>query len=229
MYASPSGKMDSALSTNWTYDVFIPAVEKCRKLSDEDDFNSNPTAWDEESVRGAGASELLDGDNTCAQDAQDSQHCERRAWPRSIYCENQARHYADRLCRGRPDSLILYDSWAGNKQISRAAHAYGVRPFLIPPRLTSDLQPLDAGFNRQYKQFVNRVVHQSRHESSVKQTTTREAIMNIHSLVWNQFASPIYRPMLIWCWHSTDPALHLADDHLLPNMVRVVQFSFSEH
>lgn len=227
LYSSFSGKMDSVLSANWTLEVLVPAVEESKKLSDEDD--SNPPEWNEADIQLAGASELLCVDGDCSREVQESRQCERQAWPRTIYCENQARHIADRQCRNRADTLILYDSWAGNKQIVRIGRPYGITSIQIRPRLTSELQPLDVGFNRQYKHLVNRIVHQSKHELLLQRTTSREGIMNVHSLVWNQFSSPKYKEMIIWCWRKTDPTLYQANDLLFPNMVRVVQFSFEDH
>lgn len=81
---------------------------------------------------------------------------------------------------------------------------------------------------RQYKQFVNRLTHQAHYDDILDKLTTREGVLNMHSLVWNQLSSPAYTDMLRWCWHKTDPDYSAIEPHnTQPAMVRKIEFGFA--
>ena len=226
LFASTSGKMTSNLTADWTRQVLIPAVDECRKMSSEDDFD--PPSINSSSLQSGGASSLIEEDNQCADEIRQAAGCSRRTWPGSVYCENQARHAADRHCHNNPDALVLIDAWAGNKPITSIGRGYSIKTLTIPERTTSEVQPLDVGFMRQYKIFVNRIVNQAHFDGLIRDVTSREGIIEIHSLIWDQFASPVYREMIAWCWHKTDPQYEDVTGGDKPLMVRGIQFAFDE-
>lgn len=98
----------------------------------------------------------------------------------------------------------------------------------IPKRTTAELQPLDVDFNRQYKKFVKRVTEKAIQESRVDDITNREGLMNLHSLIWNQFSSSEYEDMIRHAWHNTDPDYGVEELSSEPpgRMVQEVQFDF---
>lgn len=67
------------------------------------------------------------------------------------------------------------------------------------------------------------------HKGDVKGVTDRSGIINMHSLIWDQFNSPAYHDMLRYAWHNTDIGY---DDEELhegspPHLVQDVQFDFN--
>lgn len=92
------------------------------------------------------------------------------------------------------------DAWGGNKNIVQDARAIGIKAMILPERSTSELQPLFVGFMRQYKLFASRLTYQAHFDDLLSDLTRRESIINMHSLIWNQLSSPIYRDMFRWCW-----------------------------
>lgn len=77
----------------------------------------------------------------------------------------------------------------------------GAKISQIPAHTTDVLQPLDVGFFRQLKIFAKRVHTQAQY--SRRSLRTREELINLHSLLYNQFQAPAYRDMLRYSWHST--------------------------
>ena len=59
---------------------------------------------------------------------------------------------------------------------------------------------------------------------------SRAGIVNMHSLVWNQFGSEAYTDMLRYAWHKTDPSF--SDSELSsrppPPMVHEINFNFDK-
>lgn len=145
------------------------------------------------------------------------------------YCNNYALNIAQRQCRTRPAVMLLGDSWGGNKniQFQRRLREIATKFILIPKLTTAHLQPLDVGFNRQYKIFVTRLMNAAYHERKVAEITSREGHINVHSLIWNQFGSPAYRDMIRRAWHNTDPEFNVTELSRQPvAVVRDIQFSF---
>lgn len=103
-------------------------------------------------------------------------------------------------------TLILADSWSGqhNSWINQFLDSINAKLFVIPPRTTGDLQPLDVGFNRQYKLIVKRITERARLEKTVGNLTTRAGIINLQSLVFNQLSSPAYRDLIRYSWRKAD-------------------------
>lgn len=118
-----------------------------------------------------------------------------------------SRSYFDFLKEEFTDTNSVWDSWGGNKAIIPETRTLGIKITVLPEKGTSILQPLDVGFMRQYEQFVNRLTDQSHFDGILEEMTSREDIINIQSLVWNQFSWPAYTDMLIWCWHMLEITL----------------------
>lgn len=131
-------------------------------------------------------------------------------------------------CYNRPHSLLLHDSYGGHSgpEIRDLLRSIGIKTLQIPKKTTGDLQPLDVGFNNQYKRFVKIITEEAIQQDILNNVTSRAAIINLQSLIWNQLASDRYRDMLLQAWHKTDPNFS-TDEFSSPNRlptVRSVQF-----
>lgn len=128
------------------------------------------------------------------------------------------------------DLMLLLDSWSGqtNDYLKEKLNTIGVGIQMIPPGTTSEIQPLDVNFNRQYKKFVKRIVQRATYENLTKAITSREGIIKMHSFVWDQFSSPKYNDMIRYAWHNTDPGFVREElsSGPPPAMVSDIQFSF---
>lgn len=58
----------------------------------------------------------------------------------------------------------------------------------------------------------------------------RYGIINMQSLIWNQFLSPEYRPMLRYAWRNTDPGYTNSElqSRAPPPLVQDIQFNFNQ-
>lgn len=130
-----------------------------------------------------------------------------------------------------PAVLILADSWSGHSKPSQIADLkqMGAKMLRIPPQTTDKLQPLEVNFNRQYKIFYNRLLEESFYQDLLSSVTSREGILNIHSLIHNQFTSPLYNDMILFGWRNTDPNFSTSElSNYPPKMVHKIQFVFNE-
>lgn len=230
-FASKSGKMDSDLTERWVESVLIPAMNYSEALIGPDDQLHE----DQGAERQPG--NLLRSENRgvdqedeqCYQKAvSQSTNCDALYWPDSSYCHADAAKQARNDCLSPPHRLLLMDSWAGNRPITRLGRMRSIKTLTVPERTTGQLQPLDVGFMRQYKIFVNRITNQAHYHDLIKDVTSREGILNMHSLIWNQFSAPAYTSMIRNCWNKTD--LNFDDGEVedpLPK-VREIQFAFKD-
>lgn len=134
-------------------------------------------------------------------------------------------------CSKPPNVLLIADSWPtlANERMRARLRQLGFLLQLVPPRLTPRLQPLDIGFMRQYKKFFKRIVETALHEGRMQEMTTREAVINLHSLIYNQFQAPVYQDMFRYAWHNTDRSFTEAEldkAKAPPRMVQDIQFEF---
>lgn len=129
------------------------------------------------------------------------------------------------------DVLLLFDSWSGQKNHHIINHLSQnkVQVLTIPKHTTSDLQPLDTTFNRQYKKFTKRIMERAAYLDLLRNITSREGIIRMHSFMWDQFSSRVYRDMIRYSWRKTDP--NFVDEELRigppPRMVQENQFEFN--
>lgn len=125
--------------------------------------------------------------------------------------------------------VILADSWSGHSKPSQQQDLLymGAKMLKIPPLTTDKIQPLDVNFNRQLKIFYNRIIEEAFYQDIIKNVTARDGIVNIHSLIHNQFMSSKYRDMIKYAWHNTDPAFNISElTNYPPKMVNSINFGF---
>lgn len=96
--------------------------------------------------------------------------------------------------------LLLANSWSGYSEPSQARdlERMGAKLLKIPARTTDKLQPLDVNFNRQYKIFYDRVMEEASYSDILQNVTSRKGILNLHSLVIDQFTSARYRALILF-------------------------------
>jgi hypothetical protein len=133
----------------------------------------------------------------------------------------------------RPDILLLTDAWGGHSgaRYSDQLREHGIQSLPIPKHTTATLQPLDVTFFRQYKKFWKMISAAALHLGMVQEITSRAGVINMHSLMWDQFGSPRYRDMLLWAWRHTDPGFthdELEHGHP-PAMVDDIQFDLGRN
>lgn len=128
----------------------------------------------------------------------------------------------------RPDLLLLTDAWGGHSSttMDQELVKYKISRLQIPKHTTKKLQPLDVSFFRQYKKFWKRISETSLYQNKTREIFSRQGVINIHGLMWNQFDSPKYRDLLLWSWRKTGP--NFSNDELEnghpPAIVEDIQF-----
>lgn len=130
-----------------------------------------------------------------------------------------------------PAVLILADSLSGHSKASqqRDLLKMGAKMMRIPPQTTDRLQPLDVNFNRQLKIFYNRIMEESFYQDRLAASTSREGVINVHSLLHNQLSSPKYRDMIKYAWKNTDLNFNNAEfEHFPSRMVNQINFDFDQ-
>ena len=85
------------------------------------------------------------------------------------------------------------------------AQLHGTKPLTIPPHLTSELQPLDVCFFRQLTIFIRRMTEEALVNKRVGEITSREGIINLMSIIYDQLQSPAYHDLCRYSWRHTDP------------------------
>lgn len=255
VYSSKSGKMNSQLMLRWVEDILLPAMRKAVQQSSRngtvEDRSSSASSNDTivYDLRDVGIMSLED-DGTSSEEYEmdgDDRECsdnivaeEQPCWDSLISnrCARNAEELANRVCRARPSALFLGDSFAGNlnKEVQLRLRKEKVKFLKIPEHTTDRVQPLDVTFNRQYKKFVKRIMERALHENQAHRVTRREGvkfpqgIINMHSLVWNQFDSPRYEGMLRYAWRNTDPGYTHSElnSRAPPPLVQDIQFNFNQ-
>lgn len=125
---------------------------------------------------------------------------------------------------------MLIDQWTGqtNSDVINALQERGVEVRIFPKHSTSQIQPLDVTFNRQYKKFVKRVLERAVYENMTQRITSREGAILLHSMIWHEFKAKDYRDMLRYAWRKVDDGF--VDQELgigrPPKMVQDIQFDF---
>lgn len=116
---------------------------------------------------------------------------------------------------GDENTLLVLDSWSGQKDESIWIRNLGfnVEPLFLPPGTTKYLQPLDVYFFQNYKYMVKRIVEYSKTHTSICgdiDITSRDGIIQTHSLAYNQFSCPTFNQMRQYAFQkalirNTDP------------------------
>ena len=243
--ASKSGKMTQVLMREWIDRVLAPALqEEVRNAAPEevvgdgglyDPEDNNLFAGDERrTLRPEVLGEQPDESNfNCAMDfirdarivcSQNTDAADR------VNCRESARNMSANRCYRTPNSLLLVDSWGGqtDSRFRNELHSHGVQLLQIPKHTTGDIQPLDVTFMRQYKKFVKRIIEEGIQTNRMEYLSSREGILNMHSLIWGQFSSEAYTDMLRYSWRHTDPAYSAEElaAQPVPPMVQEIQFNF---
>lgn len=206
--ASKSGKMSKVLMEEWVKEVLIPARRRALTADDGTTLSNDDTHIDDTTLddQVASANYTTDNeDNQCFEAVSNSIYC----WdpPFVSSCARSTTRAANEQCMVKPEVLLLADSWTGQTSDTFRDRLRGQRVKLlqIPPATTAELQPLDVNFNRQYKKFVKAITRRAISDGLLDQVTNRAGIMNIHSLIWNQFSSVQYQDLIRHAWHNTDP------------------------
>lgn len=104
--------------------------------------------------------------------------------------------------------MLLLDSYGGhtNSQFSAKADELDIDIRIIPKSTTRFCQPLDVYFFRQYKVLTFKIVQCQRNRffdkiDSIK-PKDRLFLIKMHSIVYNQLQSILYRPMLVYAWRK---------------------------
>ena len=110
-------------------------------------------------------------------------------------------------------TLLLSDSWSGEngdnidndlKSIGKAVHR-----IQIPPRTTSDIQPLDKSFNRQIKNFAKKLYNRVALDQLNVNLYERNNIIKLVSIIHNQLSAPVFKKMILYSWYASG---YLKDD-----------------
>lgn len=222
--SSKSGKMTTDLMRTWIRDVLAPTVRQNIFYGDSDDIESyRPDREDEETL------ERLQGYDAIA--------CRSISFWGRIFettnetCIENRRLLALHIAR-HPYVLLLSDSWSGqtNMILRDQLRTTGVKNLTVPPHTTGDVQPLDVGFFLQLKKFIRRITEEAVVEDVIGEITSREGIINLMSLIYNQLQSPAYYDLWRFAWRNTDPSF--SEDELTnvpPANVNSVQFGYDPY
>lgn len=222
--ASTSGKMSTDLTKQWIREVLIPAsTQELRSLDTDTDLGS-------------------DIEHLSIDDGEDNVFSYRLDAPgENPICSAVDASVAnisepDQPQRRKPHALLLIDSWSGQTAVpvDYLLTRSGFEVLHIPRLCTRYVQPLDVVFNLQYKKFVNEIFEEAddpRSEVDRRSLSSRENIINMHSLVWNQFGSEAYTDMLRYAWHDTDPNFNHIEMSLRPKprLVSEIQFELNRN
>ncbi|CAF5022839.1 unnamed protein product [Rotaria sp. Silwood1] len=104
-------------------------------------------------------------------------------------------------------TLLLSDSWTGQndnsiyqdlKSVGKAVHR-----IQIPPKTTSDIQPLDKYFNRQIKNLAKKLYNRVALDQLDINLHERNNIIKLVSLIHNQISAPIFKNMILYSWFAS--------------------------
>lgn len=128
----------------------------------------------------------------------------------------------------RPKIMLLSDSWSGHssERMKSTIRMLGVKPLTIPPHTTDIVQPLDVGFFRQLKIFIRRITEEAIVSDRIDEITSRDGIITLMSIIFNQLQAPAYRDLWRFAWRHTDA--NYSSDELVndpPANVNSIQFS----
>lgn len=227
--ASKSGDLMIPLIHQWIREVLTPASrEELRSTDTDTEINSE---FDTMSLD---------------DDAFESMSLDRESTDDTIpYCNDSPGNGAERCVQGdkrgpnrrfrRNHTLLIGDSFSpqANAAANDAYGRIGLEYLMVPKKCTRYVQPLDVGFNLQFKKLWKRIsdeTYDPRNGYTREQLVSREGIINLMSLIWNQFSSEAYTDMLRYCWRNTDPHFSLDELSRSPPVrgVNEIQFRFDD-
>jgi hypothetical protein len=106
------------------------------------------------------------------------------------------------LKRVEPGSVVLIDKWTGWKKPMniREVMDKDIDVRWIPEGATLYLQPLDVGYNRQYKEFLKILCHKIRRRHPDFIISKRKNLAALLSLIHRQFSAPRFADYIKHAW-----------------------------
>jgi hypothetical protein len=98
--------------------------------------------------------------------------------------------------------LLLSDYWGEQRTKTLYEKMKHLRRLEIPKKATSMIQPLDVGWNRQYKYFIRESYNHVRLYDLDCNLAQRNNIIKMNSLAYNQMTSPKFIPMVRYAWYQ---------------------------
>ena len=103
-------------------------------------------------------------------------------------------------------SLLFLDSWSAHNDSDIFSSVFSgtktCNRYIIPPKTTSLVQPLDCFFFRQYKNIARRIQNRVNLDNIDIDMKHRNNIITLHSLIHNQISAPIFQPMIKYSWYK---------------------------
>lgn len=126
-----------------------------------------------------------------------------------------------------PTALILADSWGGNinKDVQAILKSGSIHFMQIPPGTTNDLQPCDVEIFRQWKYLARRLTMQAYYDGFIGALTSRAGVLNMQSLIFNQFSAPAYQDLIRYSWRHIDR--NFSTNELSSREFRTIDLQFS--
>lgn len=123
---------------------------------------------------------------------------------------------------------LITDSWGGQTDINifRVPNLE-IEVKTLPNGSTSYIQPLDQLVFHPWKDFVKRFVEHALLEQIEIDLQQRNVIIKLHSLIMNQFQSPIFRDMFIHAWRMGQ--FEVESEHRKFKGLRELLFEFNEY
>lgn len=138
--------------------------------------------------------------------------------------------YTQRVETGvRPTALVLADSWGGNlnQGVQDILTAGGVQFLQIPAGTTDQLQPCDMEIFRQWKYFLRRLTMQGHYDGLLNELTSRIGVINVQSLIFNQFSALSYRDLIKFSWRHADRSFSTSELSSGEEPIRTSKLQFS--
>jgi hypothetical protein len=97
--------------------------------------------------------------------------------------------------------ILMLDSWSGHKNYDQI-NDLNCKPLVIPPKITSLIQPADVFVFLQWKYFAKKMYNFVPLEEIDIDLRLRNYIIKMHSLIFNQLQSSLFYPMLKYAWYK---------------------------
>ena len=127
---------------------------------------------------------------------------------------------------GQKKFILISDSWGGQRNKNLYEKMKKLIRLEIPKKTTSMIQPLDVGWNRQYKYFVRQIYNHVRLYNLDINVAQRNNIIKLNSLAYNQMTSPKFITMVQYAWYQSG---YLKQNPGSFQSTQQVCFSFDEH